>query len=112
MKKQRDIGTIIWKGKIGMRKFNDYLKEQMKSEEFREEYEKNQPERDIIRAIASARAAQNLTQKELAERTGINQADISRLENGTRNPTINLLKRLAEGLDMALRIEFVPRNRK
>ena len=33
----------------------------------------------------------------LAERTGINQADISKLENGTRNPSVNLLKRLAEG---------------
>ena len=29
-----------------------------------------------------------MTQKELAERTGINQADISKLENGTRNPSV------------------------
>lgn len=35
---------------------------------------------DIIRAMADARISQNLTQKELAERTGINQADISKLE--------------------------------
>ena len=53
--------------------------------------------------------SQNLTQKELAERTGINQADISKLENGTRNPSVNLLKRLADGMGMALRIEFVPK---
>ena len=59
--------------------------------------------------IAAARKEQNMTQKELAERTGINQADISKLENGTRNPTINLLKRLAEGMDMTLKIEFVPK---
>ena len=44
------------------------------------------------------RTSQNLTQKELAERTGINQADISKLENGTRNPSVNLLKRLADGM--------------
>ena len=49
------------------------------------------------------------TQKELAERTGINQADISKLENGTRNPSVNLLKRLAEGMGMTLKIEFVPK---
>ena len=66
---------------------------------------------DVIRAIVNARVSQNLTQKELAERTGINQADISKLENGTRNPSINLLKRLAEGMDMALRIEFVPKKK-
>ena len=43
------------------------------------------------------------------ERTGINQADISKLENGTRNPSVNLLKRLADGIGMALKIEFVPK---
>lgn len=51
----------------------------------------------------------NMTQKELVERTGINQADISKLENGTRNPSVNLLKRLADGIGMALKIEFVPK---
>ena len=94
-----------------MRKFNDYLGEQMRNEAFRKEYEKNQPELDIIRAIVEARASQHLTQKQLAERTGINQADISKLENGTRNPTINLLKRLADGMDMTLKIEFIPKER-
>ena len=62
-----------------------------------------------MRAMIDARAAQNLTQKELAERTGINQADISKIENGTRNPSLNLLKRIADGLGMQLKIEFVPK---
>ena len=61
--------------------------------------------------IRKARKAAGVTQKELAERTGINQADISKLENGTRNPSINLLKRLAEGMDMVLKIEFVPKQK-
>ena len=94
-----------------MRKFNDYLGEQMRNEAFRKEYGENQPELDIIRAIVEARASQHLTQKQLAERTRINQADISKLENGTRNPTINLLKRLADGMDMTLKIEFIPKKR-
>ena len=80
-------------------------------EEFRKEYEAIQPEMDVIRAIVDARTSQNLTQKELAERTGINQADISKLENGTRNPSVNLLKRLADGMGMALKIEFVPKQK-
>ena len=54
------------------------------------------------------RTSQNLTQKELAERTGINQADISKLENGTRNPSLAMLKRLAAGMGMSLKVEFVP----
>ena len=59
---------------------------------------------DVIRAIVDARTSQNMTQKELAERTGINQADISKLENGTRNPSVNLLKRLADGMGWLLRL--------
>ncbi len=94
-----------------MKTLNNMLSEQLKDEEFRKEYEAIQPEMDVIRAIVDARTSQNLTQKELAERTGINQADISKLENGTRNPSVNLLKRLAEGMGMALRIEFVPKQR-
>ena len=79
-----------------MKTLKEFKEEQMKSPEFAKEYEAIQPEMNIIRAMVDARISQNLTQKELAERTGINQADISKLENGTRNQTINLLKRLAE----------------
>lgn len=92
-----------------MKTLQKLKKEQMQNPEFVKEYEAIQPEMDVIRAIVEARTSQNITQKELAERTGINQADISKLENGTRNPSINLLKRLAEGMGMALKIEFVPK---
>ena len=92
-----------------MRKFDDFFNEQMKDTAFKEEYEKLQPEFDIIRATVDARTSQDMTQKELSERTGINQADISKLENGIRNPTVNLLKRLAEGMGMTLKIEFIPK---
>lgn len=94
-----------------MRKFNDFLDEQLQDEEFKKEYDDIQPELDVIKAIVDARISENLTQKELAQRTGINQADISKLEHGIRNPSINLLKKLAEGMDMALKIEFVPKQK-
>ena len=94
-----------------MRKFNDFLDEQLQDEEFKKEYDDIQPELDVIKAIVDARISKNLTQKELAQRTGINQADISKLEHGRRNPSMNLLKKLAEGMDMALKIEFVPKQK-
>lgn len=93
-----------------MKKFDNMLAEQLKNEEFKKEYEAIQPEMDVIRAIVDARTSLNLTQKELSERTGINQADISKLENGTRNPSVNLLKKLADGMGMTLKIEFVPKH--
>ena len=91
-----------------MSEFRDLLNEQLKDPEFKKEWDDIQPEMHVIRAMIDNRIAQNLTQKELAERTGINQADISKLENGTRNPSLKMLKRLAAGMGMALKIEFVP----
>ncbi len=94
-----------------MKTFENYKKQQMQDPELVREYEAIQPEMDVIRAIVNARTSQNLTQNELAKRTGINQADISKLENGTRNPSVNLLKRLAEGMGMSLKIEFIPKQK-
>ena len=92
-----------------MKKFDDFFEEQMKDSDFNKEYNNLKPEFDVIRAMVDARTSQNLTQKQLSEITGINQADISKLENGTRNPTLNMLKRLADGMDMMLKIEFIPK---
>ena len=91
-----------------MKTFEDYKKQQMQDPELVREYEAIQPEMDVIRAIVNARTSQNLTQNELAKRTGINQADISKLENGTRNPSLSMMKRLAQGLGMQLKLEFMP----
>ena len=94
-----------------MKTLKEYKEQQMQDPELVREYEAIQPEMDVIRAIVNARTSQNLTQNELAKRTGINQADISKLENGTRNPSVNLLKRLAEGMGMSLKIEFIPKQK-
>lgn len=92
-----------------MTTFNELLAEQMKNPEFKKEYEALEPEFAIIQAMIDARKNTGLTQKQLAERTGINQADISRLENGNANPSIRTLKKLADGLGMKLKIEFIPK---
>ena len=91
-----------------MTNFNDYLNEQLKDPEIKAEYEALEPEFAIIQAMIDARVSQNMTQKDLSEATGITQADISRIENGTRNPSLAMLKRIATGLGMQLRLEFVP----
>lgn len=92
-----------------MKDFEKFKDEQLKDGKFRKEYEDLQPEFDVIRAIIDARISKNLTQKQLAELTGINQADISKIENGTRNPSIKLLKKIAAGMDMKLKFEFLPK---
>ena len=94
-----------------MSDLQELTNELMQDPEFKKEYEAIQPEMDIMRAILDARIQAGLTQSQLSERSGISQADISRLENGTRNPSLALLKRLAEAMDSTLRIEFVPKKR-
>lgn len=89
-----------------MRTYNDYKNEILKNDEIKSEYDALAPEYDIIEAMIIARKNLNLTQKDLSEKTGINQADISRIENGTRNPSLKMLKKLASGLGMQLKLEF------
>ena len=84
----------------------EYKTRKMQEPEFADAYEEVQAEMNIVRALVDARISRNLSQKELSEKTGINQTEISRLENGTRNPTGRLLQRLADGMDMVLDISF------
>jgi predicted transcriptional regulator len=90
-----------------MTNFNDYLTEQMKNPEFKEEYEALEPEFTIIQAIIDARKSSGITQKELSQKSGIAQGDISKLENGNANPSLKTLQRLATAMGKTLKIEFV-----
>lgn len=88
--------------------FDEYLAKEMENPEFKAEWDALEPEFQIIRGIIEGREMNDLTQEQLSAATGINQANISRLENGTANPSLRTLKRLAAGMGMALKIEFVP----
>ena len=96
----------IIKGAISMDDFERDLQQQLKNPNFKAEYDSLKPEYEIIQSIIDARKARNMTQLKLAEITGINQADISKIENGNSNPTLNMLKRIADGLGYEVHIEF------
>jgi len=64
-------------------------------------------EQEILQAVVNARKQSGLTQKELSARTGIAQSDISKLEQGNANPSIRTLQRLAAGMGMKIRLEFL-----
>jgi len=89
-----------------MKNYKEYLKEQLKDPEFAAIWEEGRPEREYMMAIIGARIEQNLTQKELAERTGLQQANISRIENGICSPTVSTLQQIAKGVGKTLHIEF------
>ena len=62
----------------------------------------------VARVQATDKAAEGVVVIQLIL-LGINQADISKLENGTRNPSLKLLKRLADGMGMDLKLVFTPK---
>lgn len=101
-------GKLISKGVMIMT-LKEYKEKRMQDPAFVQAYDEMQPEMNVIRAMIDARTSQNMTQKELSERTGIAQTEISKLENGTRNPSIKLLQRLADGMDMVLNVTFTPK---
>ena len=88
--------------------FEDYLTKKLKDPEFKAEYDALEPEFIIIQAMIDARKRSGITQKQLASKTGIAQADISRMETGNANPSLKTLQRLAAGMGTKLKLEFIP----
>lgn len=95
-------------GGMAMSSYRAYKQKALQNPDVKAEYDAMQPEYDIIQAMIDARLKQNMTQKDLSAKTGITQADISRIENGTRNPSLNMVKKIAQGLGMQLKLEFIP----
>ena len=91
-----------------MTKFSDYLNEHMNDPALKKEWDALEPEFSIMQAMIDARKASGLTQKQLSERTGIAQADISKLESGNANHSLKTLQRLAAGMGMKVKVEFLP----
>ena len=61
---------------------------------------------EVAQALIAARVESNMTQKELAKRSGVRQSNISRIESGMCSPTLATLQALAQGLDKKLVISF------
>lgn len=87
-------------------KYKDYKETALKNSMVKKEYDALGPEYDIIQVLINTRSRLNMTQKELSKITGITQADISRIENGSRNPSLSMVKKLARGLGMELKLVF------
>ena len=68
-----------------------------------EEYDIDDEVRDLV---ISARSTANLTQKQLAQRSGVSQANISKIENGNYHPSLSTLKRIADALGKRLVVSF------
>jgi len=79
----------------------------LKNKEVQNELKMNEAEYKIIEEIIMARKEKNLTQKGLAELIGTKQSNISRLESGNYNPSLDLLIKIAQAMDKKLEVRIV-----
>ena len=87
--------------------FQDHLQESLKDPKFKKAWEESEVEYQLACKIIEARLAKKLSQRDLAEKIHTSQAAISRIESMEGNPSLSLLKRIAEALDVKLSISLI-----
>ncbi|MBP1918331.1 helix-turn-helix transcriptional regulator [Youngiibacter multivorans] len=78
----------------------------MKDAEFQKEYDRLKPRYELISQIIEARKNMKITQEELAKRAGTRKSNISRLESGSYNPSLDFLAKIAKSLGKEIHIEI------
>ena len=86
--------------------FEEMKTDMLKDEEFKIEYEKLKPRYEAIEQIIRARKEQNITQAELAKRVGTQKSNISRLESGNYNPSLDFLAKITESLGKEISVKL------
>ena len=87
--------------------FEEMKNDLLKDNEFKAEYEKLKPRYEAIEQIIKARKEQNMTQAELAKRVGTQKSNISRLESGNYNPSLDFLTKVSEALGKSLSVQLM-----
>ena len=78
----------------------------LKDDEFKEEYDKLKPRYEVISQIIEARKTMHITQEELAKKAGTRKSNISRLESGSYNPSLDFLIKIAKSLGKEIHVEI------
>lgn len=88
--------------KLMSKDFQEFLQEQLKDPKFAKEYYAIKSEVEFSIMLYDARKKSGMTQKELAEKCGVKQENISRIENGDRMPSLNTIQKIANALGLQL----------
>lgn len=86
--------------------FENVKAELLLDEALKKEYDKLRPRYEIIAQIIAARKEQNITQEQLAAKVGTQKSNISRLESGAYNPSLDMLIKVAGGLGKELVVKL------
>jgi len=80
--------------------------------EVRAEYDALENEFSLARAVIALRSESGLTQRDLADRVGIKQPQLARIEAGKQIPKLATLALLAEGAGYTIEVNFIPKTGK
>ena len=97
--------------KLEVYSFEDDLAERLKDPLFKKAFDEAEPYYQFHRALIQARIKNEISQKELSVLSGIDQGNLSKLENGLGNPSLKVLRRIADALNMDLVVQFVPKSK-
>ncbi len=87
--------------------FDRYLEKQLKDPDFARRYQKAGEAWDVALQLAALRKKAGLSQKELAQRVGTSQQQISRLESTSyEGHSLSMLRRIAEVLGAKVHIDI------
>jgi len=89
-----------------MRSFKAFKKQLLKDPKFKKAYDDLGPEFALIEMLIRKRLEQKITQAQLAKKIGTKQSAISRLEQGSYNPSVNFLKKVSSALNAELQISI------
>jgi DNA-binding XRE family transcriptional regulator len=89
-----------------MSDFQKHLKERMQDPTFDAEYDALEAQYVFAKLVIAARIQQGFTQAELVARVGTSQANISKLEHGGLNPSLEMAQRIADGLGKKLTVSL------
>jgi ribosome-binding protein aMBF1 (putative translation factor) len=86
--------------------FKQFKKDVLKNDEIKKEYENFGPEYEVIRTIINERIKRGWSQTQLAKAVGSKQPVISKLEKGGGNPSLQTLNKIANALDLSLKVSM------
>jgi len=106
--KERENKIMSEEKSEGQRRFEEYWAKQMADPEYRRIYEEESQKKDLWLQLVEARYASGLTQQQVAERMGVSQAQVARIEKqGYDAYTLRTLRRYLEALGDDFRLEVV-----
>ena len=87
-------------------KWSDLREELMAIPGFKEGFDELFPYHDLSLEIGTLRADLDMTQTEFGQLVGVPQSTVARLESGQQNPSVGMLKRIAQATGTELVIQF------